>query len=187
MPSQLDGRCGLRAVWHGTRDRHRVLQWPYIKIRGKVYAFYLEDSQAQQGREGSVAPRGDGPDYDPVPSYGRVTTAQKAWWMHVFIAAFGVLGLVVAVHATDRPWFVYVAVPAFLVIFPCGIGYAEASLGCSVARGQRVQFAIIAVITLGFVTVVYLIGYSAGRRWPLRRTQSLEYRAHPRHWRSQGD
>jgi hypothetical protein len=161
---------------------------PYIKIRGKVYAFYLQDSQAEQGPDLSAVSGSASPDYDPNPdSIGGLATARKGWWMNVFAFAFGVACLVVTVHASDRPWFVYVVVAAALVIMPLVIGYGDASWRYSVARGQRVQFAIIAVITLGLVTVVYLIGYSAGRRWPLRRTQSLEYRAHPRHWRSQGD
>lgn len=158
------------------------LNGPGIKIRGKVYALYLEDSRTKQGRAG-----GDGPDHDPVPSYGGLTTPRKAWWMNVFAFAFGVFLLVATIHAPGAPWFMYVGTAAALVIFPSGIGYAEASLGCSVARGQRVQFAIIAVITLGVVNIVYLLGYAAGRRWPLRRTRSMDYGAHARHPRVDGD
>jgi hypothetical protein len=39
----------------------------------------------------------------------------------------------------------------------------------------------LAVVTAAVFPVLYVAGYTAGKRWPLRRKDSLEYRAHPRH------
>ncbi len=160
------------------------LTGPYIKIRGKIYALYVEDSEAERGHEDSAAPGSERPDQNLVPFLG--VTAQKAWWMNVFAFAFGVFGLVVAVHASDTPWYLYAFVAGLLVIAPFGIGYGEASWRRPVAYGQRVQFAIIAIITLGFVNVVYLTGYAAGRRWPSRFARSMDYGAHARPPRTTG-
>ena len=47
------------------------------------------------------------------------------------------------------------------------------------ARGQRIQFAILAVVTIGSFTVLYLAAYAVAKRRPLRSKHSMEYRAHP--------
>ena len=49
------------------------------------------------------------------------------------------------------------------------------------SRGQRLQFGIIALMALGVSPVLYATAYGADKRWPSRRTNSLEYRAHLRH------
>ena len=149
------------------------LNGPYIKIRGKVYAFRLQDSEARRG------------DYYSAPdSYGGLATAQKFWWINVFASAFGVGCLFVVLHGTDRPWFMNLVIASVFVFVPVAIGYGDASGSYPVARGQRVQFAIIAIITLGVVNVVYLMGYAAGRRWPSRFARSMDYGGHARHQRS---
>ncbi len=60
-------------------------------------------------------------------------------------------------------------------------GYGDGSWNYGVARGQHLQFVLAAIITAGVFAALYLIAYRAGKQWPLRRTQSMEYRAHPRH------
>jgi hypothetical protein len=38
------------------------------------------------------------------------------------------------------------------------------------------------IVTAGAFAILYLAAYATGERWPLRRKNSLEYRAHLRHW-----
>jgi hypothetical protein len=70
---------------------------------------------------------------------------------------------------------------ALLVLLAVGAGYGDASWGYAIARGQYLQFVIASVVTVGLFAVLYLLAYSAGKRWPSRRQQSMEYRAHHRH------
>jgi hypothetical protein len=50
-----------------------------------------------------------------------------------------------------------------------------------IARGQYVQFALVAMITVGVFTLFfYLAGFAIGRRWPMRPKRSLERAIHPR-------
>ncbi|WP_236054827.1 hypothetical protein [Mycobacterium sp. SM1] len=148
----------------------------YIKIRGKIYAYYVTDSLPGPSPDGTLPPGAGDPDYDPAPdSYGGTATAKKTWWS-------GVFGMVILVVAIDlaKPWHTAMLVGA-VVVFAPGYGYSDASWGDPVARGQRLQFVIIAIITAGVFTAFYLAAYRAGRRWPWRYKRSLEYRAHPSH------
>lgn len=95
-------------------------------------------------------------------------------------------GLCAVISADDKPWWLGPSAATLFVVGALGYGYMDASWGYSISRGQRLQFVIIAVITAGVFTVLYVIAYFAGRRWPLRRKQSMEYRAHPRHQRPGG-
>lgn len=151
---------------------------PYIKIRGKIYAYTVRDSVPDPSPDGTPPPGIDDPGYDPAPdSYGSLATAKKIWWSMVFamVICMGTID-------TTRPWHTAISV-CLVVFFAIGFGYGDASWGYPIARGQRPQFVIIAIITVGVFTVLYFAAYRAGKRWPLRRKQSMEYRAHPRHQR----
>lgn len=152
---------------------------PYIKIRGKVLAFHISDSMPDPSPGGAPEPSSNDPEFDPAPdSYNGTVTAGKAWWLLIFTAAL--FGFPVIIIDEAKPWLAPLSAVAFVAI-AAGLGYGDASWGYSIARGQRVQFVIIAIITAGVFTILYLGGRYAGKRWPLRRKQSLEYRAHPRH------
>lgn len=153
---------------------------PFIKIRGKVYAFYAQDSLPQPSPDGAPPLGSDDANYDPAPdSYGGLVTAKKHWWMAIFAVIF--FGCCIVISADDKRWWLAPAAAAFLVVESLGFGYFDGSWRYSVARGQRLQFTILAVMTLGVFTVLYLTGYYTGKRWPWRHKQSMEYRAHPRH------
>lgn len=153
---------------------------PYIKIRGKIYAFHVQDSLPDPAPDGAPLPGSDDPGYHRAPdSYGGLATARKFWWLQVPTMAMCVLCVVI--KANDKPWWLAPAMATLLVVAAFALGYEDARWGYSIARGQRVQFGIIAVITAGVFTVLYLGAYYAGKRWPLRRKQSMEYLAHPRH------
>lgn len=153
---------------------------PWIKFRGKIYAYHVSDCLPDPSPDGAPAPGSEDPDYDPAPdSYDGSATAQKTWWSHVFAMALCVFCVIV--RSDDRPWLTPVAM-AILVLVPVFFGFfADGSWGYPIARGQYLQFGIIGLITAGVFPVLYLAGYYAGRRWPVRRKQAMEYRVHPRH------
>lgn len=156
---------------------------PFIKLGGKVWAFHIQDSEseANQIRRRGI---GAGPEEwssDPHPdSYGTGVTAAKAWWLMIVTYTIGMVNIVFAIADRKLDWVTAIAVVG-LVLLSVGLAYGDASWGYRVARGQYVQFAIIGIMTAGVFAVLYLLAFAAGRRWPLRRQQSLEYRAHPRH------
>ncbi|WP_232000657.1 hypothetical protein [Mycobacterium kyorinense] len=152
---------------------------PYIKVHDKVYAFHVSDSLPNSSSDGSPSLHHD-PDYDPAPdSYGGIATAKKTWWLLIFALLVCILSVVV--KSEDKPSLMAPIAASAFVIIAAGYGYGDGSWGYPVARGQRVQFYIISIVSIGTFSVLYLSAYWAGRRWPLRRNQSMEYRAHPRH------
>lgn len=141
---------------------------PYLKIRGRIYAFHVPDSRPDPLTARTSLPADDDPNYDPAPdSYGGLTTARKAWWVFIFVVALCVFNVVVRIVEKDNLWIAAIAAVIF-VIFAVVLGYGDAIWGYSVARGQRIQFGIISIGTLGVFTALYLGGYFAGKRWPLR-------------------
>lgn len=120
-------------------------------------------------------------EYGQAPdSYGGLTTAKKFWWLAVSavaILAFSIIGYLVD---KEKVWLAAVS-SVIIVLAAIVLGYGDASWGYSIARRQLMQFGIISVITAGAFTVLYLCAYYAGKKWPLHRKQSMEYRAHPRH------
>ena len=74
------------------------------------------------------------------------------------------------------------AIGAAIVLVAAGLGYGvmDASWNYPIARGQYVQFVLVAVVTAGVFTVFYLAGFGIGRRWPMRPKRSLERAVHPR-------
>jgi hypothetical protein len=148
----------------------------YIKISGKIYAFHTRDGQPDRSPK---SPRQ--PVYDPAEEhYGTDVTAKKAWWL--MIPAMGLCsGTVVNNVGTGGSLGLLIATAGFLVIGAVGLGYAsDASWGYRVARGQYVQFVLVGIVTAGVFTVLYLLAYVVGRRWPYRYKKSLERPAPPR-------
>lgn len=151
---------------------------PFIKIRGKTYAFWLQDSQPDQEPGGTAVSGSAAADYHPAPdSYEGLVNARKHWWATVFTVAF--FECLLLIRGDDKPWWLTPAAAAALVVASAGYGYLDASRGFSVARGQRLQFVVIAVLSAGTFTLLYVAGYHAGRRWPLRR-KPIDYGAHAR-------
>ena len=73
----------------------------------------------------------------------------------------------------------------FVALLAVGAGYGDASWDYPIARGQHIQLGAATIITAGSFALLYLVAYYTARRFPLRRKQSLEYRAHPRHRKSE--
>jgi hypothetical protein len=157
-----------------------------IKVRGKIYAYRVSDSQPDPGTDNSkeASERG-AKNYDPVPdSYGGIATARKSWWLLVAVSVVCVLPILMYLDdPTARSVWLPVSLVGFLVAAGFLRGLDDSSWKYPVARGQIIQFVIISIITAGVFAATYLLSYSLGKRWPLRLKRSLEYRAHPRHWR----
>lgn len=155
---------------------------PYIKIGGKVYALTVADSQPDPDVEDGHRELGVG-DYDPAPdSYSGVLTPAKMWWGMIPVALMGT-GSIWASASGIQPWRYAVMGGGLLFVMASLGGFGDASWGYSVARRQYLPFVLVGILTGGIFALVYLIGYYAGKRWPVRRKQSMEYRAHPRHQR----
>ncbi|MGE2832708.1 hypothetical protein [Mycobacterium sp. SMC-4] len=154
---------------------------PYIKIRGKIYHFPLRDIEPdpEDVVERPIVDR----EHDPLPdAYGPGISATKLWWTLVglmFIASVNTIAFLTG----KGDWTGLGIGLAFLVFFGLLLGYGDGSWDYTVARGQRLQFGIITVMTAGSFALLYLPAFQTARRWPLRREQSMEYRTHPRHWK----
>lgn len=149
---------------------------PYIKIGGKVFALTVADSQpdAQDRRPGRA---GD----DPAPdAYSGLLTAAKMWWMLAALAGIAGVNAYAALFSNGQTW-VGLMSAAFVALLAVGAGYSDGSWDHQPARRQYLQLALASVVTAGAFAVVYFGAFYAARRAPLRRSQSLEYRAHPRH------
>lgn len=164
---------------------------PYIKIDGKIYAFTVTNSQPDpQDTPTTAGNDSDGASstnrIDPVPdSYSGMLTPATLWWSLVVLAVFLAANVYFFVF-TDGKASVAAVSGAFLAFLAITGGYGDASWGYPIARGKYVPFCVVSVITAGAFALLYLSAYYTARRFPLRRTQSMEYRAHPRH-RSQPD
>jgi hypothetical protein len=165
---------------------------PYIKIGGKIYALTVRDQQPDPddtraaGKQPSGADTlGAEPHADPAPdSYGGLLTATTLWWMLAGLAL--IAGGNTYAYLFSNGEAAAAAISAALAaLVAVGIGYGDASWGYPIARRQYLAFGVATLLTSGVFALVYLVAYYTARRLPLRRTQSLEYRAHPRHQRNE--
>ncbi|SEH61647.1 hypothetical protein SAMN04489835_2062 [Mycolicibacterium rutilum] len=102
-------------------------------------------------------------DLDGDEDYGGGLTATKTWWLTTFGVTMAILiGLT---YFIDRDW-VWAPVASVVVIASAAlsIGYRDASMDKPVAAGQRLQFGVISVLTVGVFTLAYLGAYQTSRR-----------------------
>jgi hypothetical protein len=135
---------------------------PYLKVGGKVIAFYTSDSEADGGsRHGSAA------------SNGVLTSARKLWWLMVpamALCAFNIGQYVVAKENPRLGVAMAIAVVAVAIVF----GYGDGRARYSIARGQLPQFVVVSVVTLGVFTVLYFGGYAIGKQRSRPHEQSVD-------------
>jgi hypothetical protein len=158
---------------------------PYIKIGGKIYALTVQDSQSDSVETPAGTPMDVTADlqHDPAPNaYSGLLSATKMWWLLIPLLVISSGNVFAFATGEGEGWVAAVGL-GFLVFLAIATGYGDASWDYPIARRQRIQFGIITVITVGIFTALYLLAYFAGKHRPLRRTQSMEYRAHPRHRR----
>ena len=155
---------------------------PYIKIAGKIYALTVQDSRPDADESSDKADAdAAAPRLDPAPdAYSGIISATKMWWLLVPLLVISSGNTYAFATGEGEGWVALIGI-AFLVFLAVATGYGDASWGYGIARGQHIQFGVAAVVTAGVFAVLYLVAYQAGKRWPLRRKQSMEFRAHPRH------
>jgi hypothetical protein len=165
---------------------------PYIKIGCKIYALTLSDRQPDPD-ESSTAPDRQPPrdgappakttdaqaDRAPDPYSGLLTPATM-WWLVVGLAAIAA-GNTYAFLFSDGQAAPAAVSAAFVALLAVGGGYGDGSWRYRIARGQYLPLVVASVISAGGFALLYLAAYYTARRFPLRRTQSMEYQAHPRH------
>jgi hypothetical protein len=166
---------------------------PYIKIGDNIYALTVSLSRpdppdahtAESDPAGAPDARKADPHFDPAPdSYSGLLTAATMWWMLVGLAVIAAVNAYAYLFSDGKPLVAAVGT-GFLALLAIGTGYGDASWDYPIARGQRLQLGLASLITAGGFALVYLTAYYTARRRPLRRQQSLEYRAHPRHQKSE--
>lgn len=127
---------------------------PFIRIRGKIYAFepYHKNAETPGANDG-------------LSLYDKIATPAKHWWL---IAAFcvifgfemlgpflpGQLGMRMAYDKT----LIFLTL-SFCLSLALGHGYAGARNGYPIAQRQWIQFCIASVSSLGLFTAVYLVAY----------------------------
>ncbi len=168
---------------------------PYINVGGKIYSVYAFNRQPDPGdtptadtpepdRDAPPAAHATDPQFDPASdSYSGMLTPPTLWWLMIVLAVIAAGNVYAYLFSDGEPGIAAVGA-GLLALLAIGSGYGDGSWRYRIARGQYVPFGIASVITAGSFALVYLIAYYTARRWPLRRTQSMEYRAHPRHWKS---
>jgi hypothetical protein len=170
---------------------------PYIKVGGKIYAVSVSLSrpapeelhtppQGHASTEAATTEQPANPPFDAAPdSYGGTLTATTMWWMLVVLAVIAA-GNVYFFLFSDGQAPVAAVGAGFLALLALTAGYADASWDYPIARGKYIPLGVVSIITAGAFTLLYLTAYYTGRRFPLRRSQSMEYRARARH-RNQPD
>jgi hypothetical protein len=156
---------------------------PYIKIGRKVYALTVQDSEADsdENSDQTTLTATATHEHDPAPdAYSGLLSATKMWWLLIPLLVIST-GNVYAFASGRGEWWVAGIGLAFLLFLAVAMGYGDASWGYGIARGQHVQFVTAAIVTVGMFAALYLAAYQTGKHCPLRRKQSMEYRAHPRH------
>lgn len=165
---------GLMALAWGGMIVAAYAYTPYIKINGKIYALTTQSPDPEDTPADRAATQ-----HDPTPTaYSGLLTAPKMWWLLVPLMLISAINTY-AFATGDGEWWVATIGLVFLAFLAIATGTGDASWGYPIARGQRVQFAILAVVTVGSFTVLYLAAYAVAKRKPMRSKHSMEYRAHP--------
>lgn len=137
---------------------------PYIRIRGRIYAFQPIHINAESPGASAKLHR-----------HEQIATPPKIWW----IVAGVLLTFDAAVFSSflpgrerlnfqdDRELILYTL--SFCALFSVGLGYGEAKFGYPIAQRQRLQFIIASVSSAGLFTLPYLASYYLTTRGIARR------------------
>jgi hypothetical protein len=120
----------------------------FIVIGGKTYSLFTENSR---------------PD-----DYGGGLTAKKTWWLTTLGVAMALL--IGTTYFVTRSWYWGPGAAALVIVFAAlSIGYRDAVTDKPVAAGQRLQFGLVSVLTMGVFTVAYLGAYQTTKRRLVKR------------------
>jgi hypothetical protein len=149
---------------------------PFIKLRGRTYAFYTADRSAGSPRDRGEPPPGQAVANRATASYGGGVSVKKSWWLATVGVGILALSVFADVISHGNAWLT-ASLASAIVVIAVVFGYRDAILRQPVASGQRVQFGLLSAITLGAFTVSYLGAYYASKRWLVERQ---EYGRHQR-------
>ena len=166
--------AGLAALFAGGMTVVAYVTSSYIKIGGKVYALTASDSQPDPGDPPAAESA------SAADAYSGQLTPAKMWWMLVVLAAIGGVNAYAALFSTGQAW-VGALSGGFAALLAIGAGVTDGSWDYQPARRQYLQLALASAVTAGGFAVLYFAAFYIARRRPLRRSQSLDPRAHPRH------
>ncbi|OBB44662.1 hypothetical protein [Mycobacterium sp. 852002-51961_SCH5331710] len=115
----------------------------FIVVRGKTRSLFAE--------------------LDADENYGGGLTPRKAWWLMTLGVTMAILiGLT---YLVTKSWeWAPAASVVVAILAGLSMGYRDALMGKPVAAGQRLQFGLISVVTVGIFTVAYLYFYMTCRR-----------------------
>jgi hypothetical protein len=174
IPDDLPKGIGLAGFFVGVMLVAAYAYTPYIKINGKIRSLGLQTPDPEDVLDEATVRQ-----HDPAPdAYSGGLTAAKLWWILVPLMLISAVNTYAFVTG-EGEWWVAAIGMAFLVFLALTTGLGDASWGYPIARGQRIQFVVLTIVTLGTFTAIYLIAYAIGKRRPVRSKHSLEYRAHP--------
>lgn len=115
----------------------------FIVIGGKTYSLFAELTKEED--------------------YGGGLTAKKAWWLTSLGMAMAIA--IGATYLVARSWeWVPVTSGVVIVLAAMSMGYRDASMDKPVAAGQRLQFGLVSVLTMGVFTIAYLGAYKTSKR-----------------------
>lgn len=130
------------------------LYTPFLKIRGKIRTFYSDRTQP----------------------YGAGVTTPKAWWQLLLAVAIFMYPVFAFVTGRGGPAQTTVSV-GVAIAAGVSFGYRDRFLHNSIAAGQRIQFALVSLVTLGVFPIFYLGAYYGSQRL------IAKYETHGRHSR----
>jgi len=133
----------------------------YIAFNGRTYSYFLSRNEAGKNT-GSKSP-------------GGLTTARRFWTPLIGAVLLLSFTITTNLQPGGRPREAIVA-SILLIIFAAAFGYDDARNSHPVAGGQRIQFVIIGLLTVGTFPAIYLAAYFAGKQWPYRSKSPTERR-----------
>jgi hypothetical protein len=140
---------------------HAYFKTPYIRIRGRNHAFFMQDNAPDPADDNADEP----PSMPPRDSYPGRITAPKAWWLFVVcVAFFGFGGALTGWDAKTLP------AGGLLCLGALACGIDDATRKLPKARGQNVQAIIAAALSVSMAflpPVLYLVGYRIGTIRPM--------------------
>ncbi|MGH3640563.1 MAG: hypothetical protein ACRDUX_16220 [Mycobacterium sp.] len=119
---------------------YAYLRTTYVKIGGRIYTYTLFRNRPDPPLDGFPPPPLPAP---PVDAYGNVLTAPKLWWT---ITAFSVAAGALATSQGRTA--VTIAGGAVVVVLLALVGYVDAREGFPICRGQHVQLALTAIVSI---------------------------------------
>ncbi|MGB3894653.1 hypothetical protein [Mycolicibacter sinensis] len=127
---------------------------PYIRIRGRIYAFQPVHINAESKDANAKLQR-----------HELIATPPKMWWIVAgFALAFDAALCSSLLPGRERINFqddreLILLALAFCLLFSVGLGYGEAKFGYPIAQRQRLQFVIATISSAGLFAMLYLTSY----------------------------